>query len=106
MRLLVLRSAWGLGAALKADAPRALSSLRAAGYQGLEASLADIGDTRPQREAFVREARAQVPANACVCGRVCVRVSPGGRLCLMPSRAHSQGVHLILSAYSSWNNCE
>jgi len=71
MRLLLLRSAWGLGAALKADAPRALGSLRAAGYQGIEASLADIGDSRAQREAFVREARAQVRATVCVSVRVC-----------------------------------
>jgi hypothetical protein len=75
MRLIVLRSAWGHGGALRADAPRALASLRAAGYHGLEASLADIGNSRAQREAFVREAR-------------------------------SQGLHLILSAYSSWTNYE
>ena len=75
MQLIVLRSAWGLGGALRADAPRALASLRAAGYHGLEASLADIGNSRAQREVFVREAR-------------------------------SQGLHLILSAYSSWTNYE
>jgi len=75
MRLIVLRSAWGHGGALRADAPRALASLRAAGYHGLEASLADIGNSRAQREVFVREAR-------------------------------SQGLHLILSAYSSWTNYE
>jgi len=60
MKLRLMRTAWGIGGALRADAGRAVERLRAAGYHGLEASLDDIGATRKDRLAFVREARAQV----------------------------------------------
>ena len=76
MRLLLLRSAWGLGEVLRADAPRAIERLLVdQGFDGLEASLTDIGADAAQRRRFLRCAR-------------------------------ERGVRLVLSAYSSWPNYE
>ena len=74
MRLLCLRSAWGLRH-LRSDPARALASVRAAGFDGLEASLEDLGSTAAERRT------------AC-------------------SAARSEGLELIISAYSSWSNYE
>jgi hypothetical protein len=60
MRLLMLRSAWGLGTALRDDGPLVLERLRMAGFHGLEASLDDIGKTYQHRQEFVRAARGMV----------------------------------------------
>ena len=74
MRLLVLRSSWGLQG-LKIAPRAALRSVRESGFDGIEASLTDIGDDRAARTALVAAAR-------------------------------SEGLKLILSAYSSWHNYE
>lgn len=58
MRLLQLRSAWGISG-LRADAPRALAVVARAGWDGLEASLDDIGADSRERRAFCRAARAE-----------------------------------------------
>ena len=57
MRLLLFRSAWGLN--LRADAARVCASVRAAGFDGIEASLADIGGSQADRRAFGRAAEAE-----------------------------------------------
>ena len=57
MRLKLFRSAWGLN--LRADAARACSQVRAAGFDGLEASLSDIGSSEAERRAFGRAAQAE-----------------------------------------------
>lgn len=55
-----MRSAWGLGNALRKSAPRILEQLRGAGFDGIEASLDDIGLTPAHRRDFVSAARNQV----------------------------------------------
>mmetsp|Transcript_16187 Transcript_16187/g.54508 ORF Transcript_16187/g.54508 Transcript_16187/m.54508 type:complete len:331 (+) Transcript_16187:152-1144(+) len=56
MRLLVLRSAWGLRGLRDAPA-RTLAGLRSAGFDGLEASLEDLGASAEARAEAVRAAR-------------------------------------------------
>lgn len=56
MRLLVLRSAWGLRGLRDAPA-RTLAGLRSAGFDGLEASLEDLGASAEARAEAVRVAR-------------------------------------------------
>lgn len=46
------RSAWGLGG-LRATPGQTLSRVRAAGFDGLECSLRDLGDTQDKRAALV-----------------------------------------------------
>ena len=58
MRSRVLRSAWGL-TGLRTDARRALAGVREAGFDGLEASLSDIGSTSEERRNFVAAAQAE-----------------------------------------------
>ena len=57
MRLVLFRSAWGLN--LRADAARACASVRAAGFDGIEASLTDIGGSQAERLAFGKAAQAE-----------------------------------------------
>ena len=58
MRLRVLRSAWGL-TGLRSDPRRALAGVREAGFDGIEASLSDIGSTSEERRNFVAAAQAE-----------------------------------------------
>lgn len=57
MRLVLFRSAWGLN--LRADAARACASVRAAGFDGIEASLTDIGGSQAEQLAFGKAAQAE-----------------------------------------------
>lgn len=57
MRLLHLRSSWGLRA-LSANPRAVLHGVRLSGWRGLEASLADLGTTHAERKATVAEAHA------------------------------------------------
>jgi sugar phosphate isomerase/epimerase len=50
------RSAWGLSG-LRATPGQTLSRVRAAGFDGLECSLRDLGDTQDKRAALVAAAR-------------------------------------------------
>ena len=52
----MFRSAWGLRG-LRATPGRALAGVRAAGFDGLEASLNDLGDTADERAAALAAAR-------------------------------------------------
>ena len=63
MRLRVLRSAWGLRGLRSADPGRVLAEhVGAAGFDGLEASLDDIGGDRDERRRFCAAvARAEIP---------------------------------------------
>ena len=72
MRLVVLRSAWGLKS-LRSDPARAIAAARRAGFEGIEASLNDIGSTSSERRALCAVLR-------------------------------SQGMGLVISAYSSWDS--
>ena len=59
MRLLRLRSAWGL-AGLRGDhCGRLLAGLRADGWDGVEASLDDVGESHEQRLACCKAAQAE-----------------------------------------------
>lgn len=58
MRLRVLRSSWGL-AGLKTRPSVVFKNLQTHGFDGLEASLSDIGDSKAERAAFVAAAREQ-----------------------------------------------
>lgn len=57
MRLVLFRSARGLN--LRADAARACASVRAAGFDGIEASLTDIGGSQTERRVFGKAAQAE-----------------------------------------------
>lgn len=57
MRLKLFRSAWGLN--IRADAARACANVRAAGFDGIEASLSDIGSSEAERRAFGRAAQGE-----------------------------------------------
>lgn len=50
------RSAWGLGG-LRAAPGQTLSRVRAAGFDGLECSLRDLGETQDERASLVAAAR-------------------------------------------------
>ena len=73
MRLLRLRSTWGLRIA--GDRHRFFAGLRADGWDGIEGSLLDIGGSREERQ------------ESC-------------------AAAAEAGMHLVLSAYSSWHSYE
>lgn len=77
MRLAILRSAWGLSHLRTAEPARALDAIAAARFDGLEASLDDLG-------AAGDAARARAWARA----------------------ASERELALVLSAYSSWPNYE
>lgn len=72
-RLLRLRSAWGLPNLVSGDRRRLFAALRTRGWDGVEASLDDIGTSSADRADAV-------------------------------AAAQSEGVALVLSAYSSWAN--
>eukprot|EP00966_Prymnesium_polylepis_P075841 1758758-Prymnesium_polylepis.1 len=73
MRLLVLRSSWGL-AGLGRDAARAIAGVRAAGFDGIEMSLAEYKECSDDEQRALRGA------------------------------LRSHDMSLIMSAYSSWDN--
>ena len=56
MRLLVLRSAWGL-TNIRRSVHDAFQGVSAAGFDGIEASLSDLGNTPTARAAAVAAAR-------------------------------------------------
>ena len=56
-RLLSIRSAWGLRGLASGDRRRTFAALRAQGWDGVEASLVDIGSTHEERRACVDAAR-------------------------------------------------
>ena len=74
MRLRLLRSSWGLSGLGGRDAARAIAGARAAGFEGIEMSLAEVKD-RPDHEVH--------------------------ELC---RALRAQDMWLITSAYSSWDN--
>ena len=59
MRLLRLRSAWGLAGLRSGDRQRTFAAVRAAGFDGVEASLGDIGGSIAERRACLRAAQAE-----------------------------------------------
>jgi hypothetical protein len=73
MHLLRLRSSWGIASLNSGEPRRVLAALRSHGWDGMEASLDDIGTDADSR-------------------RLCVEA------------AASEGMSLVLSAYSSWKN--
>ena len=58
MRLLLLRSAWGLPR-IRNDPRRTIAAVRTAGFDGIEASLEDIGESFSERKALVAAAQAE-----------------------------------------------
>lgn len=59
MRLLMLRSSWGLRGLRSADPRRAVASVLGQGWHGLEASLSDIGDNFEARRRAAEAVRAE-----------------------------------------------
>ena len=59
MRLLQLRSAWGLANLRAGDRHRTMAALRTSGWHGVEASLDDIGGTYEERRECLAAAQSE-----------------------------------------------
>ena len=59
MRLLQLRSAWGLANLRAGDRYRTMAALRTSGWHGVEASLDDIGGTYEERRECLAAAQSE-----------------------------------------------